>query len=153
MDNKVCLPISTTYISTRGHNIDYLIIPTKLWYTIMQQVIKYELNLFTLKQTFAKIYFYHFAFDTNLQVLLYFFTSVVLQGGSDVIYTLVPCSNLIYIYMLQLSVYEPYQVLCIRRPTSLCGLRGIETCLSSGRPSQHRFESQHRRCKIKIVNS
>ena len=27
--------------------------PTKLWYTIMQYVIKYELNLFALEQAFA----------------------------------------------------------------------------------------------------
>ena len=48
--------------------------PTKLWHTIimiMQYVTKYELNLFTLEQAFKELYFYPFAFFTNLQVLLY----------------------------------------------------------------------------------
>ena len=53
MDNKVCFPISTTSISIRCQNIDDLIMPTKLWYTVMQYVIKYELNVFTLEQAFA----------------------------------------------------------------------------------------------------
>ena len=103
--------INNLYINSTRSNIDYLIMPTKLWYTFMQYVINYELNLCT-RTGFCIALFFYFAFHTNLQALLYLFHISGLARRQWRNISRYP-APLIHVYLLQLSVYEWHQVLSI----------------------------------------